>query len=587
MQAKYAFATFVIFFFAATTASTAHAQGQEVIASVPADEVTCYLNDNGTKSIVTDIDGTPALQVDVEKKGDNPWRTMCLSPTNVRPVKKGDILAVSIRIRITGDRTDLGDVGVQVESAVKEKKFSSGPRIYPTTELQTFRRTTVCEQDFEPGELRVSIHLAAKPQTVQLSSLSVESFPEGTPADKLQIDEITWKGRSLDAEWRKAAHARIDQLRKCNLSIEVIDAEGNPVEDAVVNVNQKKHHWRFGTFVGRELLEDSESGKRYRAEVLKRNNFLTLPAYLANWGWRDEANRIAYFQLADWAQTHAIEARGHLLVYPGWTATPEEWFTIPKPELMQKMSAHIPVAIAAFRSRGVTEWDVVNELRYNQEFMEELGGVQKAAEWFQLAKKFEPTGKLYLNETGILPNGDHTETEQRILEEHFKTLVAHGASIDGIGLQGHFRDELTPPVKLLEILDRISKLTGEIMITEFDMDNDDKRAQGDYVRDFYTACFSHPNVKGIVQWGFWEGDMWKPRGHFLTRDWSETPVSKAYDQLVFEQWWTNESSDTDEAGQSVIRVFQGIQTVTVQHGQYSWTRDIELISDKLIRVTVP
>jgi len=141
---------------------------------------------------------------------------------------------------------------------------------------------------------------------------------------------------------------------------------------------------------------------------------------------------------------------------------------------------------------------------------------------------------------------------------------------------------------MLEILDRIGELDREIMITEFDMSNADKRAQGDFIKDFYTVCFSHPKINGIVQWGFWEGDMWKPRGHLLTKNWEETPGSKAYNELVFDKWWTLSSTQTDAEGKSVVRAFQGIQTVTISHKNYRWSKDIALGDDnQQVQVIVP
>ncbi len=574
--------------FLAMASQTLIAQGVQAIVPVKPEQMLVYLADGDTEDSIEGVDGEPALRVDVARKGENQWSTMSLSATNSRPLKKGDRLAFSIRMRITGDRTDVGDVSFYVESAIKEKKFQGGSRLHPTTKLRTYRRAAVCDEDFQPGEARLSVHFAAMAQTLEVHWTALEVFPEDTPEEQLNIDPIIWDGKEETAKWRTAAERRIDRLRKRDLEINVIDSSGQPVSGASVSVRQKQHQWRFGTFVSGKLLENSPDGKRYKKEILKRYNFVTLPAYLANWGWRDEVIRTSYFELADWAQKNGLPARGHLLVYPGWTATPEEWFKIPKPELKEKMAAHIPEATAAFAARGVTEWDVANELRFNREFMGEIGGVKVAAEWFKMARKHNPAGKLYLNETVILPNRGDTEAEQKILEDQFKLLVDEGAPIDGIGLQGHFGDEFTSPKRLMEILDRIGKLDRDIMITEFDMSNQDKRAQGEFVRDFYTVCFSHPKVKGVVQWGFWEGEMWKPSGHLLTKDWEETPGSKAYNDLVFDKWWTQESALTDALGKSTVRAFQGIQTVTITHKNYQWTNDIVLGDEnQQLQVIVP
>ena len=546
------------------------------IEAVAPAEMTVYLADLGTRSVVEGPDGAPALRVEVPRRGEKPWSVVMHSATNTRPIRKGDLLVTAVRVRVVGPSGTTGLVGVYAESAVKDKFGSVGGQILPTTEVQTFRRSVESPGDYDAGEFRVAVHLAGQAQVVELYGVTLEAYLAGTPPAELKLDRITWDGRSADAPWRGEAATRIDRIRKADLAVRVTDADGVPVEGAEVTVRQQRHAWRFGTFVGATLLADDEDGRRYREVVRSRYNFLTLPAYLAEWGWLSDRNRTRYFRMADWARTNGIPARGHLLVYPGWAASPDEWFTLPKPELRRRLEAHIPRASRAFAQRGVTEWDVTNELRYNAEFMDEIGGVQVAADWFRQARKHLPDGMLYLNETMILPNGGQTETEQQTFERHLRTLLDAGAPIDGIGLQGHFRSEMTAPTRLLEILDRFAAFGKPIMVTEFDMDNDDKQAQADYLRDFYTAMFSHPGVAGVVMWQFWEGDMWQPRGHHFTKDWQETPLSRAFRDLVHDQWRTDAAGATDASGRFAVRAFQGVQSVTVRHGDYQWTRDLPL-----------
>ena len=219
--------------------------------------------------------------------------------------------------------------------------------------------------------------------------------------------------------------------------------------------------------------------------------------------------------------------------------------------------------------------------------MEEIGGIEVAADWFKLAREVNPKGKLFLSETSILTNRGETETEQAAFERHHKILVDAGAPIDGICLQGHFSTGMTAPVRLLEIIDRMTKM-GDLMVTEFDLDNSEKNSQADYLRDFYTVCFSHPKVLGVNQWGFWEADMWKPRGHLIDKNWNETASFKAYRNLVRKAWWTDEEGSTDDNGLFETRAFKGIQTVAVTHDGYTWTGEVELGDEELkLDVVVP
>ena len=551
-----------------------------VIAPVPPAEMTVYANDSGTFQRRND-----AVRVNVTTAGPNPWSVMALSPKNTGPIAKGQPLVVSIRVAGVGGPAVLS---AYAESAVDGKTASLPTTLEVGTRMRTYRRSLESPDDFAAGEFQISVHLANRLQSLAIAEIKLEAYPVGTPFDQLGADSITWDGAEPDAPWRAAAAGRINALRKADVSVRVVDPDGRPVEGATVRVEQVRHAFRFGTFVGPTLIEDSEDGRRYREVVRRRYNYLTLPAYLADWGWRDDAARQRYFEMADWAQKSGIPARGHLLVYPGWTATPPEWFELPKPELRAKIDAHIPRAVRAFEDRGVTEWDVANELRFNREFMAEIGGLTVAADWFKTARRLLPDGELFLNETVILIDDGRTETEQAVLEAQLGELLAAGAPIDGLGLQGHFGNELTPPARVLEILDRFAKFGLPILITEYDMTNDDKPAQAAYLRDFYTVLFSHPAVIGSIQWQFWQKDMWRPQGHHFTTDWQETEVAKAYEDLVLGEWWTDVTLATDAEGSSTVRAFRGRQRVTVTSGEYKWSREIDVPADgATVEISVP
>ena len=525
--------------------------------------------------------------IDVKKVQEDAWKVLIHSPTNKVPIKKDDQIVLTATVNVFGERTDEGNLGLYGENVGDTEKVFLGDTIYPTSKLRTYRKHYTAPRDIAVGDFRMSLHMGAKLQTLELHDISTEVYPPDFDIKKIKQDKLNWSGRAFDADWRIEALHRIEKLRKQNVGIVVRDADNKAISGATVTIKQKRHKFLFGVYPGREMLKDSVNGENYR-RILKENyNLITVPAYLADWGWRDESVRKQYFEIADWAKANDFYTRGHLLVYPGWAVTPSEWFKIPKPELLKKLNAHIPRATRAFASRGVQDWDVANELRYNEEFMEEIGGIEVAADWFKLAREVNSKGKLFLSETSILTNRGETETEQAAFERHHKILVDAGAPIDGICLQGHFSTGMTAPVRLLEIIDRMTKM-GDLMVTEFDLDNSEKNSQADYLRDFYTVCFSHPKVLGVNQWGFWEADMWKPRGHLIDKNWNETASFKAYRNLVRKAWWTDEEGSTDDNGLFETRAFKGIQTVAVTHDGYTWTGEVELGDEELkLDVVVP
>lgn len=129
-------------------------------------------------------------------------------------------------------------------------------------------------------------------------------------------------------------------------------------------------------------------------------------------------------------------------------------------------------------------------------------------------------------------------------------------------MQGHFDSQLTPPERMLAVLDRFARLGKAIEVTEFDVNIDNEQLQADFTRDFLTTLFSHPSVKGILMWGFWEGQHWKPAAAMVRKDWKLKPNGQAWLDLVHKQWQTNEQGKTDAQGQFKVRGFLGEYEIT-------------------------
>ena len=94
--------------------------------------------------------------------------------------------------------------------------------------------------------------------------------------------------------------------------------------------------------------------------------------------------------------------------------------------------------------------------------------------------------------------------------------------------------------------------------------------------DYYRICFAHPAVEGILMWGFWEGANWIPVSSLYNRDWSPTPAAEAYNNLIFNEWWTRESGIIGKDGIYSVPAFFGKYKVTVN----KVSREIDLSKEK-------
>ncbi len=418
--------------------------------------------------------------------------------------------------------------------------------------------------------------LGRLPQTVEIGGLAVLEYT-GIALEDLPRTAFTYIGREPDASWRTAANARIEQLRKGTLTVNVVDDRGNAISDADVQIEMTRHAFPFGSaLVASRLTGSGEQHDVYRAHAERLFNAATLendlkwPPWEGDWG--AGFNRPQTLAALEWMKARGFDVRGHVLVWPGWDNLPESirrHRNTPQAAVMipALVSQHIDEIVRA-TAPYVDEWDVVNEPYSNHDLMD-LSGWTPMIDWFVRAEANLPTAPRYLNDYGILSDHGVDLAHQAYDREILGWLVAEGAPISGFGMQGHMGASPTSIPRVLEVLDDFGALGLPIRITEFDLNSDDERLQADYTRDFLTAVFSHPSVAGFQMWGFWEGAHWLPRGAMYRRDWSEKPNGTAYRDLVFNEWWTRGSGTTDRDGRFTARAFYGDYRIVVRRGSRS------------------
>jgi endo-1,4-beta-xylanase len=415
---------------------------------------------------------------------------------------------------------------------------------------------------YAPGEAAVVLGAGYGPQVLEIAGLRLRRHGEGVTLDSLTPPP--YQGHEADAPWRIAAEARIERHRKGDLRVVLRSADGIPVPDAVVHVAQQRHAFGFGAAVdAATLLGTGPDADRYRSTVRRLFNRVTLENDLKWWAWIKHPERA--LEAVAWLREAGIEVRGHALVWPsfkktsGTTALRDDL-----PALRAHVAEHIRDEVTALRGQLV-DWDVVNEPWNNDDLMDLLGE-DIMVEWFELADAADPGARLYINDFGILPG--ENEDHRAHYEQTIRMLLAQGAPLEGVGFQGHFWGDLTPPAQILRLIDRYAALDPELrlQVTEFDHKTDDQQLQADYQRDLMIALFSHPRVDGFVMWGFWEGRHWRPEAAMFQRDWTPKPNAAVFEDLVFERWWTDERGTTDAEGRYRIRAFCGDHLVTVTVG---------------------
>jgi len=134
---------------------------------------------------------------------------------------------------------------------------------------------------------------------------------------------------------------------------------------------------------------------------------------------------------------------------------------------------------------------------------------------FQLARKHFPNATLLINEFNIEMNWGNCRAEYIRMAKAIKAApnLTDGSKnlIDGIGLQAHGIEDLTP-ANFKACIDELWNSTGlAVHITEIDIVADpNEEFQRSKFASLLPIAWEHEHVAGITLWGYIQGSTWRP-----------------------------------------------------------------------------
>lgn len=421
---------------------------------------------------------------------------------------------------------------------------------------------------------------------VQLGGLTAIVLPPGSDVTKLpkRIVSTAYAGREADAPWRAAAAARIEKVRKGDLAITVIDTTGKLVAGATVTVDMTRHAFLFGNEIALGMLpgtnlkakpEHKDLGyalssladkERYQQEFVRLFNSGPLCCLWGIWeGWDMDPRiqRSDFLAGMDWLTAKGISIGGGTIYRSEPKRIRDLVVKKDREGLKVEMEKHFTAVQAVVGGRW-RNWEFGNEWELST--WKYLYGAEIIPWWHQVMAKIAPNAQLTINDPAF--------TEEYF--ERVQTIQANGGRLASVQVQGHSGVGSPGPERWLQDLDRFAALKLPIEISEFDAalvnaaDPAQRAWQYDYVRDIYTAVFSHPSTTTLTYWGFWESAIWLPkqssRVYFYTKDWQQTEAGKAYEDLVLKAWWTHERATSSSTGTAVVRGFRGTYRITAEAG---------------------
>lgn len=501
---------------------------------------------------------TRALRVQTLKRPPNEWDFQ-VGAWSQTPVQEGDSLLASFWARAIQGQAETGEAQLTLDfqTGAPNWEKSVSHNVGLGAEWKRIDIPFRARHTLAAGAALLGLRLGFNPQILEIADFQLLNFGPNVQIRDLPRTSSRYPGDEPDAPWRRAANARIERLRKGDVTLQLVNAQNQPLRDAKIEVRQTRHAFPFGTTIASDFLTSTgPDADKYR-EILKANynrasveNHLKWPFY-ETWG-RDDA-----LKSVDWLTQNGLEITGHNLIWPGWGNLPDD---LPKLKddpaaLRRRIGTHFVDVLSATRGQ-IREWHVVNEPYSNHDLLDILGR-DAMADWFHLAKAGDPKPTLFINDYPPLDGAASTNPHLNAYFDDIGRLQELKAPLEGIGFQCHFGSSAIPPERILSGLDRFAKFGLPISITEFDMDTADEDLQARFMRDFLTAAFSHSSVDSILMWGFWEGKHWMPNAALYRRDWTIKPNGQAWLDLVKGAWWTKIVGASNAQGTFKTRGFYG------------------------------
>ena len=408
--------------------------------------------------------------------------------------------------------------------------------------------------------------------------------PAGSPDPVVAtVQEAAAGAEDRERDTLAEADRAIEQNRKADATVRVIDQAGQPVAGVEVRVELLRHEflfgcnlYRFGTF-GRE---DQEAAYRERFAALF--NYATTGLYwIAYEPKRGQPNYAYTDRVVAWCQERGIRLKGHPLLWGEPAGIPPWSKGQPAVDVQRQRVLDI-----LGRYRGKIEfWEIVNEPSH-------LSTI-RIDEPYRWAREVDPQGHLIVNDYEILANG--WPKFFQLLEQ----AKRDGVPFDGIGIQAHEPRTMRFPLpQVKRVLDQYAALGKALHITEFTPTSGgepivgwhregvwDEAAQADYAEKFYRVCFAHRAVRAITWWDFCDDGAWLRGGGMLRADLSPKPVYERLRHLIQGQWKTQTSGKTDAAGRFAFRGFAGHYRAAAGTGRT--TGDVTLGRSNEIVVRLP
>ena len=532
-----------------------------------------------------------SVQLEVTNAGPNAWSQRA-SFSTLSPVNEGDILLLTCFVRnfsSDGKASQMAFSFQQLNSPWAVSQYQ-GENIPADGNWYRIFYPFDADLDHPLGETILQLQLGFETIDFEVGGLAVLNFQQLYTEDELPKQEVLYyEGIESSAPWRAEAIERIEEHRKADLEILVLDANDTPIENATVHFEMLNPAFRYGC-VGEAipLLQNEPMWDFYKEKFYDLFNYGTVGVF---WGSSEldgyESDTLVAHLMLNNGMDIRITPVLWGIIAPTWSSMANDVHAALVDGDADYVSQRIEERledVADIFGHLVNDIELLNEPTHVTN-LQDLLGEEEYLNWFQTMRDHLPDAKLMINDYEMLSFNAQTAPREAYKAVIENMLIAD-VPLDGVGFQAHMFDTPTPPETVYNVIEEFAQLGAnydrelDLKITEYDTDGMGDQLAAQYLGDFMTAVFSHPQISSFTMWGFWDGRHWLDDGPLFHLDMSPKPALAVYEDLVFNQWWTDETLTTNATGVSTLRGFKGQYLITVSFEGASIETFVELTENE-------
>ncbi|KAK6253427.1 hypothetical protein QUC31_015147 [Theobroma cacao] len=396
--------------------------------------------------------------------------------------------------------------------------------------------------------------------TVDASGPARLYFESHNTSVEIWVDSVSLQPFTQE-EWKSHQFESLEKT-KGRVRIHAMDAQGNPLANSKITIQQKATGKPVGCATNKNILDNTA----YQNWFTSRFTHTTFEDEM-KWYSTEPTQGKEDYSVADsmmqLMKQHNILVRGHNIFWDDPNFQPSWVPSLQPKDLSEAANKRINSIMSKYKGQ-VIAWDVVNEnLHFN--FFESKLGEDVSSTFYKMAHDIDPSTTLFMNEFNTIEeSGDSASTPAKYLDKLKSAQAMLGANGNqmAIGLESHFSVPNLPYIR--SSLDTLAATKLPIWLTEVDVKSDPNQ-QAMFLEQVLREGHDHPGVAGIIIWS-----AWKSQGCYrmcLTdNNFQNLATGDVVDKLL-KEWGikTTLEGNTDADGFFEASLFHGEYEVKITH----------------------